>query len=77
MSVGRVLAAGVQRLRAATADSSTAAGADLDAQVLLAHVLAIARAQLRSHPETPADPQRIPTTSSSSSGGPPASPSPI
>jgi len=60
MSVGRVLAAGVQRLRATAADSSTAAGADLDAQVLLAHVLAIPRAQLRSHPEAPADPQRIP-----------------
>jgi len=60
MSLGRVLAAGVQRLRAAAADSSTAAGADLDAQVLLAHALAIPRAQLRSHPEAPADPQRIP-----------------
>jgi len=60
MSLGRVLAAGVQRLRAAAADSSTAAGADLDAEVLLAHALAIPRAQLRSHPEAPADPQRIP-----------------
>lgn len=58
MSVGSVLATGAQRLRAA-ADSSATSPA-LDAEVLLAHALAVPRARLRSHPEAPADPRRIP-----------------
>jgi release factor glutamine methyltransferase len=58
MSVGRVLATGAQRLRA-VADSS-APSAALDAEVLLAHALAVTRARLRSHPEALADPRRIP-----------------
>jgi release factor glutamine methyltransferase len=57
MTHGELLTQGVQRLRAAWGQSRTAADANLDArldaQVLCAHVLGIARARLLSHPEAP------------------------
>jgi release factor glutamine methyltransferase len=59
MDVGSVLARGTQRLRAAAAYTA-AASAELDAELLLAHALDLPRARLRSHPETLADPQRLP-----------------
>jgi release factor glutamine methyltransferase len=59
MNVGSMLAQGTQRLRAASTGSSVSS-AELDAQVLLAHALGVARARLKSHPEMPADPLRVP-----------------
>ena len=59
MDVASALARGMQRLRAAAAQSA-AASAELDAELLLAHALDLPRARLRSHPETLADPQRLP-----------------
>jgi len=58
MSVGGMLATGAQRLRAAATDSGVTS-AELDAQVLLAHALAVPRARLRSHPEAAADPRHV------------------
>jgi len=50
MNVATLLAHGAQRLRAAAV-----ASAALDAELLLAHALAVPRARLKSHPEMPAD----------------------
>jgi release factor glutamine methyltransferase len=50
LTIGELLAEGVQRLQGAAATGSNATPA-LDAEVLLAHVLSVGRAQLRSHPE--------------------------
>jgi len=58
MNVGTVLARGRERLQAAAADGA-AATAELDAQLLLAHALGMPRARLRSHPDSPADPQQV------------------
>jgi release factor glutamine methyltransferase len=54
LTVAALLAEGVRRLRASPAGAGGEATAELDAQLLLAHVLGVARAQLRSHPETAA-----------------------
>ena len=54
LKVATLLAEGVRRLRASPAASAPGANPDLDAQVLLAHVLAVPRVRLRSHPESPA-----------------------
>jgi release factor glutamine methyltransferase len=51
LTVAALLAEGVRRLRAAPAGSAPEASPDLDAQVLLAHVLGVPRVRLRSHPE--------------------------
>lgn len=51
-TVATLLAEGVQRLHAWPADPGSEATPDLDAQLLLAHVLGVTRARLRSHPET-------------------------
>ncbi len=53
-TVAGLLAQGEERLRrhAAGAAPPAADGADLDAQLLLAHVLGVARVRLKSHPET-------------------------
>jgi len=56
LTVAELLAEGVRRLRAAPAGTEAAATAELDAQLLLAHVMAVARARLKSHPEELADP---------------------
>jgi release factor glutamine methyltransferase len=58
LTVAALLAEGVGRLRVAPAGSDAAATADLDAQLLLAHVLAVPRARLKSHPEDLPDPAR-------------------
>jgi release factor glutamine methyltransferase len=50
-TVATLLAEGVQRLQAGLAPGSEA-NPELDAQLLLAHVLGVSRARLRSHPET-------------------------
>jgi release factor glutamine methyltransferase len=54
-SCGELLAEGVQRLQAATAQQVPDPNLDarLDAQVLLAHVLGTTRGHLLSHPEAP------------------------
>ena len=57
-TVGTLLAEGVRRLQgagtdpAAGTDPPTGATPDLDAQMLLAHALAVPRAHLKSHPES-------------------------
>jgi release factor glutamine methyltransferase len=51
-TVATLLAEGVQRLHASPAAAGSEATPDLDAQLLLAHVLGVTRARLRSHPET-------------------------
>ena len=56
LTVAELLAEGVRRLRAAPAGTEAAATAELDAQLLLSHVMAVARARLKSHPEELADP---------------------
>ena len=53
-----LLAEGVRQLRASPAGTEPAATADLDAQLLLAHVLAVPRTRLKSHPEDLPDPSR-------------------
>ena len=50
-SLGALLARGAQRLRASAAVHGPGATPDLDAELLLAHVLGTSRARLRSHPE--------------------------
>jgi release factor glutamine methyltransferase len=52
LTIGELLAEGVRRLHGAGAAGSNATPA-LDAEVLLAHVLSVGRARLRSHPEDP------------------------
>jgi len=56
--VAGLLAEGVRQLRAAPTGTEPAATADLDAQLLLAHVLAVPRTRLKSHPEDLPDPSR-------------------
>ncbi len=58
LTVAGLLAEGVRQLRAAPTGTEPAATADLDAQVLLAHVLAVPRTRLKSHPEDLPDPWR-------------------
>ncbi|HUE48774.1 MAG TPA: peptide chain release factor N(5)-glutamine methyltransferase [Steroidobacteraceae bacterium] len=58
LTVAELLAEGVRELRAAPAGTEVAASAELDAQLLLAHVMAVARARLKSHPEELPDPSR-------------------
>jgi release factor glutamine methyltransferase len=50
-SLGALLERGAQRLRASAAAQGPGATPDLDAELLLAHVLGRSRARLRSHPE--------------------------
>jgi release factor glutamine methyltransferase len=50
-TVAELLAVGIGRLRASPAGAEPGATPDLDARLLLAHVLALPRARLRSHPE--------------------------
>jgi release factor glutamine methyltransferase len=54
LTIGELLAEGKRRLEGPTAAASSNATPALDAEVLLAHVLSIGRARLRSHPEQPA-----------------------
>jgi len=58
LTVAGLLAEGVRQLRAAPTGTEPAATADLDAQLLLAHVLAVPRTRLKSHPEDLPDPSR-------------------
>src|SRR6202023_245216 len=58
LTVAELLAEGVGQLRAAPAGTEPAATADLDAQLLLAHVLAVPRTRLKAHPEDLPDPSR-------------------
>jgi release factor glutamine methyltransferase len=58
LTVAALLAEGVARLRISPAGTDPAATADLDAQLLLAHVLAVPRARLKSHPEDLPEPAR-------------------
>ena len=51
-TVATLLAEGVQRLHASPLAPGSDPTPDLDAQLLLAHVLGVPRARLRSHPET-------------------------
>jgi release factor glutamine methyltransferase len=50
-TVAALLAEGAERLRQALADRDPPATPGLDAELLLAHALAVARVRLRSHPE--------------------------
>jgi release factor glutamine methyltransferase len=54
LTIGELLAEGMRRLQEAGAAAGSHATAALDAEVLLAHVLSVARARVRSHPEEPA-----------------------
>lgn len=54
VTIGELLAEGIRHLEGATAAAHSNATPALDAEVLLAHVLSVGRAQLRSHPEEPA-----------------------
>ncbi|HEY0767711.1 MAG TPA: peptide chain release factor N(5)-glutamine methyltransferase [Steroidobacteraceae bacterium] len=58
LTVAALLAEGVAQLRAAPAGTEAAATPDLDAQLLLANVLGLARTRLKSHPEIIPDPLR-------------------
>ena len=51
LTIGELLAEGRRRLEGQTAAATCNATPALDAEVLLAHVLSIGRARLRSHPE--------------------------
>jgi len=54
LTVRELLSEGVQRLQQASAAAAGSATPDLDAEVLLAHVLSVPRARLRSHSDEPA-----------------------
>ena len=54
-TVAELLRAGTQRLAASFAGAAPEATPALDVEVLIAHVLEVPRARLRSHPETRAD----------------------
>jgi len=54
LTIGELLAEGVRQLQAAAAAGAVHVTPALDAEVLLAHVLSVGRARLRSHPEEPA-----------------------
>ena len=54
VTIGELLAEGIRQLEGATVAAGCNATPALDAEVLLAHVLSVGRAQLRSHPEQPA-----------------------
>ena len=56
MTVEALLAVGRQRLRGADPTGAAAETAGLEVELLLAHVLGIARARLKSHPEAPVAP---------------------
>jgi release factor glutamine methyltransferase len=56
LTVAELLAEGVRELRASPAGTEPAATAELDAQLLLAHAMAVARARLKAHPEELPDP---------------------
>jgi len=58
LTVAGLLAEGVRQLRASPGGTEPGATADLDAQLLLAHVLAVPRTRLKSHPEDLPDPSR-------------------
>lgn len=58
LTVAALLAEGVGQLRVSPAGTDPGPTADLDAQLLLAHVLAVPRARLKSHPEDLPDPSR-------------------
>src|SRR3984893_5608955 len=58
LTVAGLLAEGVARLRLPGVGTAPAATADVDAQLLLAHVLAVPRVRLKSHPEDLPDPAR-------------------
>lgn len=53
LTIGQLLAAGLQRLQEGSAAADAGATPGLDAELLLAHALGLPRARLRSHPETP------------------------
>jgi release factor glutamine methyltransferase len=55
LTVAALLAEAMRRLRASSEGAAPGATPELDAQLLLAHVLAVPRAQLKSHPEAVAD----------------------
>jgi release factor glutamine methyltransferase len=57
LTVATLLAEGVRRLRAFAAGTAPGATPELDAQVLLAHVLGVPRVRLRSHPESLPEPE--------------------
>jgi release factor glutamine methyltransferase len=59
LTVATLLAEGVRRLGASPAGSPPGAIPELDAQVLLAHVLGVPRVRLRSHPESLPEPEGI------------------
>lgn len=58
-TMAALLAEGTQRLRGCAAGLEAGASPALDAELLLAHVVQIPRARLKSHPETVPDPQRV------------------
>ena len=58
-TMAALLAEGTQRLRGSAAGVEAGASPALDAELLLAHVVQIPRARLKSHPETVVDPQRV------------------
>jgi release factor glutamine methyltransferase len=57
LTVAALLQEAVRRLRASPAGTAPAAAPELDAQLLLAHVLGAPRARLKSHPEQVPPPQ--------------------
>jgi len=58
LTVAALLTEGVEQLRLSPGGTESAATAHLDAQLLLAHVLAVPRARLQSHPEELPAPSR-------------------
>ena len=58
LTVAVLLAEGVRQLTDLPAGGEPGANPALDAQLLLAHVLGVARTRLKSHPEALADPRR-------------------
>src|ERR1700756_803559 len=59
LTVAALPAEGAERLRASVAGSGPEASPELDAQLLLAHTLAVPRTRLKSHPEELPQPTAI------------------
>src|SRR6059058_6565198 len=59
LTVAGLLEEAAERLRASIAAREPSATPELDAQLLLAHVLSVPRTRLKSHPEERPHPSRI------------------
>jgi release factor glutamine methyltransferase len=59
LTIGALLAQGIDRLRDADGSAASGASHNLDAELLLAHALSMSRAQIKTHPENVPGSERV------------------